>query len=142
MTIPQAIEIIASMQYLDRSSLGALPSAEESHLTKVKLLSWGRLYLMMDWSGQREEGVVRDKSIKSWPPHPKLRQLWRATLVSVLAMVWAVTFVPTFVCCSVLLHSLPSVVLILRAHSLIKFLHTNLLLRDCFLGKLFCNSDT
>ena len=44
----QAIKIIASIQYLDINFLGELPSAEESHLTKVKLLSSIRLHFMMD----------------------------------------------------------------------------------------------
>lgn len=44
----QAIKIIVSIQYLDISFLGELPSAEDSDLTKVKLLSRIRLHFMMD----------------------------------------------------------------------------------------------
>lgn len=81
-----------------------------------------------------------DEGIKSWLPHAKLRQLWRAVPVPVLAVVGTGTFVPAFSLCSVWLHSLlPLVVLILEC-SLVNWLHTNFH-RDGFLGKLLCNSD-
>lgn len=97
----------------------------------------GRLHLTMDWCGQwgRE-----DEAIISWPPHPKLGQLWRAIVISVLAMFY---LKPLYL-------SSPSVqscfIFFLQwcrpwEHSLINVLHTNLLLRDCFPGKMFCNSD-
>lgn len=134
--ICQAIEIMASIQYLDISSLWELPSAEVS-LDQGETPFQGRLHLTMDWCGQwgRE-----DEAIIPWPPHPKLGQLWRTILILVLAMFY---LKPLYL-------SSPSVQSCFIffpqwcrpwEHSLINVLHTNLLLRDCIPGKLICNSD-
>lgn len=100
--MPQAIKIIANIQYLDINFLGELPSAEESHLTQLNSFP-GLDYISWWIDGVGVGGMgVRKWDVKSWPPHLELGRLWRALLVSVLAK-------DTFVLislCSVLFHPL------------------------------------
>lgn len=103
--MPQAIKITANIQYLDINFLGELPSAEESHLTQLNSFP-GLDYISWWIDGVGVGGMgVRKWDVKSWPPHLQLGRLWRAILVSMLAKVWADTFVLTSLC-SALFHPL------------------------------------
>ena len=96
--MPQAIKIIANIQYLGTNFLGELPSAEESHLTQLNFFP-GLDYISRWIDGVGVGGMgVRKWDVKSWPPHLQLGKLWSAILVSVLARVWADTSVLTSLC--------------------------------------------